>query len=504
MRSLELAKQGKVESVVLFGEGKAFSAGADISEFKNKEFTKGSSLREVLHCIDTFEVPVVSYINGIALGGGLETALSSHWRYASPNATVGLPEVHLGLLPGAGGTQRLPRLCGVASAVEIMTSGRVLKAPEALKLGIVDTVGKQHLSSVDDIMTEMHAYIHSQVLQHSPASRRIALRSIPPVDPGTFPNIYKSLQKSARGLQAPVNIVKAVEAAVSLGSGEAAFQQGLLREVELFGELAAGSQSRALQYFFFAERKVGQAPAAANIPEVKTVGVIGGGTMGTGIAMSFLNAKIPVTLVEVNETLLKQVHERIVNTYKSSSAYKSGKLTDTAIEATLKPLTLSTELSSLRDRDLVIEAVFENLAIKQQIFRELDGLCKPTALLASNTSCLDLDAIASATTRPQSVIGTRKYISVCLCVYVDLIVYISGVVYTYTLYVYTIHSDRLLLSCECDEAAGDRAGQTHRGQRHRRLHARGQDHREGVRGRWELLWVHREQVSGMMGWECKD
>ena len=183
-----------------------------------------------------------------------------------------------------------------------------------------------------------------------------------------------------------------------------------MKEAELFSDLAQGSQSRALQYFFFAERKVAQIPKVESIPSVKSVGVIGGGTMGTGIAMSFLNAKIPVNLVEVNENLLAQVRERIINTYKSSSAYKSKKLTDSDIDLLLKSLTLSTELTSLKDNDMVIEAVFENMAIKQQIFKQLGGICKSTAILASNTSCLDLDMIASVTKRPESVVGTRKCI----------------------------------------------------------------------------------------------
>jgi 3-hydroxyacyl-CoA dehydrogenase len=414
MRGLDAAKADKADCVVLHGDGKAFSAGADIAEFATGGHLD-TSLGSVLDRLDAFDLPVISYITGVALGGGLETALATHWRVASPKALVGLPEVHLGILPGAGGTQRLPRLCAIPKAVEIMTSGRMVSAQEALESGIVDRLAARHDPSPEELEAEMLAFTRADgLLDCDLALRRVSLR---PVLGGQaeVDAAMELVRKSSRGMLAPGNIVRAVGAAVECGPGAEGFARGLRREGELFTELAKGPQARALQYFFFSERKVNTAPKVPDAPTVTNVGIIGGGTMGAGIAMSFLNAKIPVTLVETDAQAAEAARNRIEQTYKASSAYRQGRMSAEKLDVLLGGLTVCADMSALAESDLVVEAAFENSAVKKEIFARLDKICKPDAVLATNTSCLDIDEIAGATApaRRPNVVGTRKP-AVCL------------------------------------------------------------------------------------------
>lgn len=412
MRYLDQADKENVDSVVLTGEGRAFSAGADIKEFAQNLHLKQPSLNDVIRRLDEFPKPVVAHVNGLALGGGLETALACHYRFASPLAAAGLPEVHLGILPGAGGTQRLPRLISVDAAVQIMTSGRTLSATEAYKYGIFDKIAPTAFTSDEHMAQGVIDFIRTEKVLETPLHlRRISQQSVKgDVSVEALATLKKSVLKSARGADAPLNIYRAVvEGAIPLQ-----FDAGLKREGELFQELAMGHQAKALQYFFFTERSVNASPKSQSQsppPTVSNVGVIGGGTMGAGIAMALMNAEIPVTLVESSDELAAKAIDRIRSTYKASSAYKTGKLTDDALRAKLQFITPAANLQALAASDMVIEAVFENMAVKKDIFAQLDKICKPGAILATNTSCLDVDEIAGATSegRRSNVVGTHFF-----------------------------------------------------------------------------------------------
>ena len=395
---------------MLLGSGKTFPAGADISEFARGTFASPPDLNTVLKYMDSYNKPLVACIHGTALGGGLETALACHWRIGASTAKVGLPEVHLGILPGAGGTQRFPRIVGFQRAVDIITSGRMIKAQEALKLGILDYVfeTKNEPAVADDILATAVDFSSSPlVLNTKLDERRVSARKAAPVSEDQYNQCISDVRKSSRGFIAPETIVKAIRASYDAPD----FETGMRSEKDLFQELMAGSQAKALQYFFFAERRVGKIPG---IPEdiklkpVKSVGVIGGGTMGAGIAMSFIESKIPVTLVETTPELAAAAVSRIEKTYKLSSAYKKGTLTDSAVAQHVSKITPATDYSSLGGADLVIEAAFENMPLKKQIFTELNKACKPGAILATNTSYLSIDEIASCTDRAGDIVGMRK------------------------------------------------------------------------------------------------
>lgn len=325
---------------------------------------------------------------------------------------------------GAGGTQRLPRLCGVATAVDIMTSGRTLSAKEALKHRILDDISPSLITNIDELEENIHQFINKQGVLTKPLhEKRLSLLPIPgDISSELFQQLHKSIEKSSKGFIAPKNILRAVEQAVACGVGETSFNNGMTKESELFAELATNSQSKALQYFFFSERKVSAPPkiseayttpsttarASALAGPIDHVGVIGGGTMGAGIAMSFINSNVPVTLIENNEELAQKAFQRIEDTYKQSSAFKSGKMSSEALKQTLSFLTVSSNLNDLKTSDMIIEAVFENIQLKKDIFMKLNSICKPTCVLASNTSCLDIDDISSVSKYPHNVLGTRK------------------------------------------------------------------------------------------------
>lgn len=388
-----------VQAIVLICGGRTFFAGADIAEF-GKPFLV-PTLIDVLAELEASAKPVVAAIHGTALGGGLETALVCGYRIAVPSAKVGLPEVKLGLLPGAGGTQRLPRLVGPAVALDMMVSGSPIGAARAVELGIVDCLAGEGRLREDATAFARSIVGQPVVLVRDRQDRVDPYRGKPEL----FAEFRKKNARAFRGFKAPENIVRAIEAAVALP-----FDQGIARERALFEELESSIESQAQRYAFFAERntsKIPDVPSATRTLEVNTVGVIGAGTMGGGIAMNFLNAGIPVTLVEMSQEALDRGVGVIRRNYENSA--KRGRLTEAQVDQRLALIRPTLDLTALAEVDLVIEAVFEEMAVKKEIFARLDGIAKPGAILASNTSFLDLDEIAAATSRPEWVIGMHFF-----------------------------------------------------------------------------------------------
>lgn len=395
-----LSSNADVRAILIMCAGKTFFAGADISELGQPE--QSPSFNELFNRIEASAKPVVAAIHGTALGGGLELALASHFRIAVPSAKVGLPEVHLGILPGAGGTQRLPRLAGIEAALDLITSGRAIKAQQALDLGILDEL------VAEGTLREAAIAFANQVLAEGKPIVRTRDRTdrlVNPAGAALFDAFKAKNARAFRGFKAPDGIVEAVRAAVDLP-----FDEGLAKETELFRALAAGTQSAAQRYAFFAERdalKIPDVPSATPTLPVATVGVIGAGTMGGGITMNFLSAGIPVTLVEATQEALDRGVKVIRANYEATA--RKGRLTTEQVERAMALLTPSLQLDSLAQADLVIEAVFESMAVKKDIFGKLDAIAKPNAILASNTSFLDLDEIAAATSRPEQVIGLHFF-----------------------------------------------------------------------------------------------
>jgi 3-hydroxyacyl-CoA dehydrogenase len=394
-----------VAAIVIACAGRTFIAGADITEFGKPP--QAPSLHEVLDLIESSPKPVIAAVHGTALGGGLEVTLACHYRVGVKDARFGLPEVKLGLLPGAGGTQRLPRVVGVEKALGMMTSGDPIRADEALTHGLIDEIvegGGGQAPALQGVV----AFAEKVVSDKRP------LRKIRDLDdkvaavrgkPEVFANFRKSIARQTRGFRAPENIVKAVEAAVSLP-----FAEGIRRERELFAELINSPESKAQRYFFFAEReaaKIPDVPADTPTKDIRKAAVIGAGTMGGGIAMNFANAGIPVTVVEVAQEALDRGLGIVRKNYEATAS--RGRLTAADVEKRMGLITGSTDFNAVKDADIVIEAVFEEMPIKKEVFAKLDGIAKPDAVLATNTSTLDVDEIASATKRPESVIGTHFF-----------------------------------------------------------------------------------------------
>jgi 3-hydroxyacyl-CoA dehydrogenase len=389
-----------VDAAVIVCAGRTFIAGADITEFGKPPREPG--LHEVLDLIESSPKPVVAAVHGTALGGGLEVALACHYRVGVAAARFGLPEVKLGLLPGAGGTQRLPRVVGVEKALQMIVSGDPIGAPDALRHGLIDEI-------VDGDLTAAGVAFATRVI----AERR-PLRKIRDLDdkiaaargkPEIFADFRKSVARQTRGFRAPENCIKAVEAAVSLP-----FEQGLQRERELFRELMASPESAAQRYFFFAEREAAKIPDIPPDTPTRTItkaAVIGAGTMGGGIAMNFANAGIPVTVVEVTRDALDRGLGVVRKNYETTAS--RGRITKDDVEKRMGLIRGSTDFSDIADADIVIEAVFEEMPIKKEVFARLDKLAKADAVLATNTSTLNVDEIASATGRPQSVLGMHFF-----------------------------------------------------------------------------------------------
>ena len=390
------------KAIVLICEGRTFIAGADITEFGGA--SKGPGLNEVQDMMEGSPKPVVAAIHGTALGGGLEVALCAHYRVAVPSAKCGLPEVNLGLLPGAGGTQRLPRIVGAQRAMEMMTSGQHVPAKECLAMGLVDELAEE-----GKLRDAAIAYARKLVAENKPLvkvrdndTKVAADRGKPEI----FADFRKANARKFRGFLAPEYNIRCIEAAVNLP-----FDEGMAVERKLFMELMTGSQSAAQRYSFFAERTAAKIPGIADdvplIP-VKKVGVIGAGTMGGGIAMNFANAGIPVVIVEVKQDALDRGLATIRKNYERTAS--RGGLTAAQVEERCALITGSLSMEdSFKDVDLVIEAVFERMDIKKDIFAKLDAICKPGAILATNTSGLNIDEIASVTKRPEAVIGLHFF-----------------------------------------------------------------------------------------------
>ncbi len=353
--------------------------------------------------IENAPKPVIAAIHGTALGGGLEVALCCHYRVAVPSAKCGLPEVNLGLLPGAGGTQRLPRIVGPLKAMEMVTSGQHVGAKECLAMGLVDEIVPEGELRAGAIAMARKIVADKRPLKKVRESddKVVAARGHPEI----FADFRKANARKFRGFLAPEYNIRCIEAAVNLP-----FDEGLKVERQLFTELMQGTQSAAQRYVFFAERqawKIPDVPEDTPLIPVKKVGMIGAGTMGGGIAMNFASVGIPVTLVETKQEALDRGLAVIRRNYENSA--KRGRMTMADVDKRMALLAGSLDLQSLADCDLVIEAVFENMAIKKEVFAKLDAIVKPGAILATNTSALDINEIATAVKRPEAVIGMHFF-----------------------------------------------------------------------------------------------
>ena len=397
----QAAADPAVKAIVLICAGRTFIAGADISEFGKP--TKGATLPEIQGALEGGPKPVIAAIHGTALGGGFETALMCHYRVAVPSAKCGLPEIKLGLIPGAGGTQRLPRLSGVENALSAILSGTPFGAKQALEWGVIDALveeGKLREGAI--------AFARKVIDTHMPLRKIRDLNDKIEAARGEleiFEKIRRENARRFRGFEAWKSAMRAVRAAVDLP-----FDEGMKLERQAFLDLIPSEQSRAQRYVFFAERKVwkiADVPDDTPILPIKKVGVIGAGTMGGGISMNFLNSGIPVTIVETVKVALDRGLSTIRRNYENTA--KKGRLTQADVETRMGLLGPSLNLDALSDCDLIIEAVFENMEIKKEVFGKLDKIAKRGAILASNTSYLNIDQIASATSRPDYVLGMHFF-----------------------------------------------------------------------------------------------
>ena len=388
-----------VKAVVIVCEGQTFFAGADITEFGKP--MQLPMLPMVVDIIENCTKPVVAAIHGTAFGGGLEVALASHYRVAVPSAKLGVPEVKLGLLPGAGGTQRLPRVAGVGKALEMAATGNPISATEAFEIGLVDRLIEGEL--------EQHAVAFADEVKAIRPIPKTSERDDKLAEARTNPAIFDSFRsanaRKFRGFDAPEYNIRAIEAAVAKP-----YAEGVQDERRLFMELMSGTQARAQQYFFFAERKAAKIeglPDDTRPREIRKVGVIGAGTMGGGISMNFLSAGVPVTIVETEQAALDRGTGVMRKNYEASAA--KWRMTGEQVGQAMGLLTPSLDLEDLGDCDLIIEAVFENMDVKKEIFARLDRIARPGAILASNTSYLNIDEIAATTSRPQDVLGLHFF-----------------------------------------------------------------------------------------------
>lgn len=383
-----------VKAIVLRCAGATFIAGADISEFGKPP--RGPDFNAVLNSIEAASKPVVAAIHGTALGGGLETALVCHYRIAVPSAKLGVPEVKLGLLPGAGGTQRLPRVVGVEAAATMTSTGDPLPAAKAKELGLVD-----ELAGEDSLAADAIAFARAKIADGPRPTRERPVFG----DVAVIEQLKTANAKRWRGFEAPYANLACVEAATRLP-----FDEGLAFEREQFMKLMFGSQSAAQRHIFFAERqaaKIDGLPKDTQLRDVKKVGIIGAGTMGGGIMMNFLQKGIPCTIVEMQQDALDRGLGVVRKNYDASAA--KGRFKPEQVDAMMGLITPSLSLDDLADCDLIIEAVYENMDVKKDIFGKLDTIAKPGAILASNTSYLDIDEIATATSRPGDVLGMHFF-----------------------------------------------------------------------------------------------
>lgn len=388
-----------VGAVVIIGSDRAFSGGADISEFGTPKMHAEPILTTVTHYVETSRKPVIAAISGACMGGGLELAMSCHYRVARPDAQIALPEVKLGILPGAGGTQRLPRLIGAEHALNMIVSGAVVPAKQFKGSPLFDEMVE------GDLLEGALAFARKGIAEKMPLNKVRDLKARHPNPEGFFMVARNTVGAMAKNYPAPLKCVDAVEAAVTKP-----FDVGMKVERDAFSYLVMTPESRALRHAFFSERKtskIADVPSDTPTREIKQVGIIGGGTMGTGISINFLNAGIPVTLVEMKQEGLDRGVAAIQKVYEGR--VKKGKLSEDKAKACMDLLTPSLSYRDLSNADLVIEAVFEEMGVKESVFKELDSVCKPGAILASNTSTLDVNKIASFTKRPENVIGLHFF-----------------------------------------------------------------------------------------------
>jgi len=392
------AADAAVKAVVIIGSAKFFSGGADIREFNQKRLPP--DLPEVNNQQDAMQKPLVAAIGGFALGGGLELALACHFRVALPRSQVGLPEVKLGILPGSGGTQRLPRIIPMAEAVRLMTTGAMLPVEKAKEYGLIDEI-------VQGDLLEGALSFTRKILESKAPLRRIRDQKAKlDGDPKAFfAQVREQVAKESKGYPAPLEIVACAEAAATLP-----FDEGRKQERVGFDRLMQGPESKALRHMFFAERqtaKIPDVPEDTPVREVKKAAVIGAGTMGGGIAMNFANAGIPVTLIDMSQAAVEKGLGIIRKNY--AATVSKGRLKQEDMDKRMGLINPSTDLSSVSSSDIIVEAVFERMDVKKDLFGKLDAMAKPGAILATNTSPLDVDEIAAATKRPQDVIGTHFF-----------------------------------------------------------------------------------------------
>ena len=389
------------EAIIIICEGRTFIAGADISEFGQEP--KGPSLFEVQEFIEDSNKPVIAAIHGTALGGGLEVALTCHYRIAVPSAKCGLPEVNLGLLPGAGGTQRLPRVVGVEKALQMVTSGQHIPAKQCLEMGLVDEIANE-----DELREDSINFAKKIVSENRPLVKISEMNDKVEAARGNeniFTDFRASIARRARGFLAPEYNIQCIEAAVNNS-----FDEGIKIERKLFMELVTGTQSAAQRYAFFAQRQVAKIPDIEPDTEIKpfsSIGVIGAGTMGGGISMNFANVGIPVTIIEQSQENLDKGLGIIRKNYENTA--NKGRITFEDVEKRTDLIKGSTDINDLSNCDLIIEAVFENMDLKKDIFKTLDNIAKKGAILATNTSALDVNEIAAQTSRPEDVIGLHFF-----------------------------------------------------------------------------------------------
>ena len=401
-RGVEAAEaNGAVKAIVIICDGRTFIAGADISEFGKPPAPP--SLQEALDAMENASKPVIAAIHGTALGGGFEVALTAHYRIAVPSAKCGLPEIKLGIIPGAGGTQRLPRLIGPEKALDVILSGTPFGAREAKEWGVVDELAEE-----GKLRESALRYAKRLVAEKAPL-KKVRDRSdrIEPArgHPEIFEAVAKANARKYRGFEAWKGAIELVENAVNLP-----FDEGMAKERAIFTRLVVTNQSKAQRYVFFAERqaaKVADIPADTAVRKIAKVGVIGAGTMGGGISMNFLNAGIPVTIVETSKEALDRGVSVMRRNYENTA--KKGRMTMAEVEERMGKLSPTLDFNALADADLVIEAAFEDMDLKKSIFERLDAIAKPGAILASNTSYLDVDAIAAKTKRPEDVLGAHFF-----------------------------------------------------------------------------------------------
>ena len=400
---LEAFKEGDhdhhVRAFVIIGGGRNFSGGADISEF-GKPYDPGkATLADLLAYMDTITKPIVAAISGPTMGGGLELALTAHYRVALTGAQIGLPEVKLGILPGAGGTQRSPRLMGVEKALDLMVAGDPISSEKAKEVGLVDEVVS------GDLRAAAMTYTNKLLKENQSVRRASQLTASIEQPDAFFAEARERIGKAWRGYPAPLAIVTCVEAAVLQP-----FVKGLAIERQQFEKLVKSEESRALRHLFFAERQVSKIPDVPDdtpVREIKSAALIGAGTMGGGIAMNFANAGIPIKMLELNQEALDKGLSIVRKNYAATVA--KGRLSQEAMDKRMGLFTGVTSYDDIKDVDIVIEAVFEDMAVKKQVFEKLDKVCKPGAILATNTSTLDVNEIAAMTSRPQDVLGLHFF-----------------------------------------------------------------------------------------------